>query len=197
MPVKIRLQRRGRTHYSEFAIVVANSRAPRDGKFIEKLGTYNPNTNPASITLNFDRALYWIQVGAQPTDTARAILSYKGVMMMDHLLRGVKKGAFDEAEAKRRFEDWKREKEAKILAKKKKLTDEEKAKYEAILEEERKINEQRAKALNEKLMQEANDEENNDETTEETNEATDEKKEEVVNEQSEGTDKDPKEENQE
>ncbi len=186
MPVKIRLQRRGRTHYAEYAIVVANSRSPRDGKFIEKLGTYNPNSNPATIDLNFDRALYWIQVGAQPTDTARAILSYKGVLMMDHLLRGVKKGAFDEAEAQRRFDEWKQQKEAKILAKKKKLTEEEKAKIEAALEAERKVNEERAKALNEKLMQEAETEKADEETSEEEN-AENQETTEKTEEQSEST----------
>ncbi len=154
MAVRIRLQRRGRTHYSEFAIVAADSRAPRDGKFIEKLGIYNPNTNPATIDLNFDRALYWVGVGAQQTDTARAILSHTGVLMMDHLLRGVKKGAFDEAEAKRRFEDWKKQKDLKIQSKKQKLTDDEQKRQKEILEAEQKINEERAKELNKKLAEE-------------------------------------------
>jgi small subunit ribosomal protein S16 len=171
MPVRIRLQRRGRTHYSEFAIVAADSRAPRDGKFIEKLGYYNPNTNPATIELNFDRALYWIQVGAQPSDTARAILSYKGVLMMDHLLRGVKKGAFDEEEAKRRFEEWKKQKEAKILAKKQKLTDEEKKRKQELLDAEKKINEERIKAINEKLAAEkAKEQEEEEEEAQKENE---------------------------
>ncbi len=172
MSVRIRLQRRGRRHYAQYAIVVADKRAPRDGKFIEKLGTYNPNTNPATIELNFDRALYWVQVGAQPSDTARAILSYKGVLMMDHLLRGVKKGAFDEEEAKRRFEEWKKQKEAKIEAKKQRLSDEAKKKAEAILEEEKKIKEQKAAEIAKKLeaerQEEASEEENNEENTEQT-----------------------------
>jgi len=169
MAVKIRLQRRGRTHFAQFAIVVADSRAPRDGKFIEKLGTYNPNTNPATIDLQFERALYWIQQGAQPTDTARAILSYKGVLMMDHLLRGVKKGAFNDEEAKRRFEEWLKAKEAKIQAKKENLTKEEKDKKQALLEEEIKIKEKRAQELAEKLA-----EETKEEVAEEKTEATDE-----------------------
>ncbi len=172
MPVKIRLQRRGRTHYSVFAIVAADSRAPRDGKFIEKLGVYNPNTNPASIDLNFDRALYWVQNGAQPTDTARAILSYKGVLMMDHLLRGVKKGAFDEMEAKNRFDRWLKEKENKIESKKEKISEAKKAVKEEKLKEEKKINENRIKAIKEKLAAEVKGEETQeDEPKEEKAEA--------------------------
>ena len=107
MATKIRLQRHGRKGYAFYPIVVADSRAPRDGKFIERIGSYNPNTNPATISLNFDRALYWIEVGAQPTDTVRSILSKEGVMLMKHLRGGVKKGAFTEEEAQRRFEAWK------------------------------------------------------------------------------------------
>lgn len=113
MPVKIRLQRHGRKGYAYYHIVVADSRAPRDGKFIERIGSYNPNTDPATVDLKFDRALYWLQVGAQPTDTARNLLSQEGILLKKHLLVGVKKGAFDEAEAERRFEAWKASKEAK------------------------------------------------------------------------------------
>lgn len=163
MAVKIRLQRRGRTHNAFYAIVVADSRAPRDGKFIEKLGTYNPNTDPATIELNFDRALHWVKVGAQPTDTARAILSYKGVLLMDHLLRGVKKGAFNEEEANRRFEEWKKQKEAKIQAKKEKLSQKEQERQKAILEEEIKLKEKRAQELAKKYAQETEQTEEADE----------------------------------
>jgi small subunit ribosomal protein S16 len=106
MATKIRLQRHGRKGRPIFTIVASDSRVKRDGKYIERLGQYNPNTNPATIDLDFDRALSWILKGAQPTDTARAILRYKGVMMMKHLLDGVRKGAFDEAEAEKRFEAW-------------------------------------------------------------------------------------------
>ncbi len=116
MPAKIRLQRQGRKFQAIYSIVVADSRAPRDGKFIESLGQYNPNTNPATIVLDFDKALDWLQKGAQPTDTCRAILSYKGVLYKKHLLEGVKKGAFDEAEAEKRFQAWMTEKEQKIQA---------------------------------------------------------------------------------
>ena len=106
MPVKIRLARRGKKGYPFYHIVVADSRAPRDGKFIENIGSYNPNTNPATITLNFDQALAWLQKGAQPTDTCRAILSYKGVMYKKHLLGGVSKGAFIAVVADARFAQW-------------------------------------------------------------------------------------------
>ena len=97
MATKIRLQRGGRKSYAFYSIIIADARAPRDGKFTEKIGTYNPNTNPATIDLNFERALYWVEAGAQPTDTARNILSNEGVYLMKHLRGGVKKGAFDEA----------------------------------------------------------------------------------------------------
>jgi small subunit ribosomal protein S16 len=111
MPTKIRLQRHGRKGYPFFHIVVADSRSPRDGKNIEKLGTYNPNTQPATIDINFDSAVNWIENGAQPSDTCRAILSYKGVLYKKHLQGGVKKGAFDQAEADKRFAAWLADKE--------------------------------------------------------------------------------------
>ena len=107
MATKIRLQRHGRKGYAYYPIVVADSRAPRDGRFIERIGSYNPNTNPATISLDFDRALYWVECGALPTDTVRSLLSKEGVMLMKHLRGGVKKGAFTEEEAQRRFEAWK------------------------------------------------------------------------------------------
>ena len=114
MPTKIRLQRHGRKGYAFFHIVAADSRAPRDGKYIEKLGVYNPNTNPATIDIDFDSAVKWLENGAQPTDTCRAILSYKGVLYKKHLNGGVKKGAFTQEEADARFEKWMNEKTAKI-----------------------------------------------------------------------------------
>ena len=114
MATKIRLQRHGRKNYAFYPIVIADSRAPRDGRFIERIGSYNPNTNPATISLNFERALYWVNVGAQPTDTVRNILSNEGVLLMKHLQGGVKKGAFDEAEAQRRFDAWKANKIASV-----------------------------------------------------------------------------------
>ncbi|MFI3295522.1 MAG: 30S ribosomal protein S16 [Rikenellaceae bacterium] len=113
MATKIRLARHGKKNYAFYHIVVADSRSPRDGRFIEKLGTYNPNTNPATIELNFERSLYWVGVGAQPTDTTRTILSKEGVMMMHHLNGGVKKGALTAEQAQAKFEQWTSEKTAK------------------------------------------------------------------------------------
>ncbi len=107
MATKLRLQRGGRKNYAFYSIVIADVRAPRDGKFTEKIGTYNPNTNPATVDLNFDRALYWVETGAQPTDTVRNILKGEGVYLMKHLRGGVKKGAFEESEVQKRFDAWK------------------------------------------------------------------------------------------
>ena len=113
MATKIRLARHGHKDYAYYHIVVADSRSPRDGKIIERIGSYNPNTNPATINLNFERALYWVGVGAQPTDTARHLLSVEGVMLMKHLQGGVAKGAFSAEEAQKRFDAWKAQKDAK------------------------------------------------------------------------------------
>ncbi len=147
MPVKIRLARHGRKARPIYHIVVADSRAPRDGKYIQKVGLYNPNTNPATIDLDFDRALDWLQKGAQPTDTCRSILSRSGVLMKKHLLDGARKGVFSEEEAEKRFEAWFKEKEAKLRNELDKVANEkEKADQEAI-EREAKVNEERAAAL--------------------------------------------------
>lgn len=118
MATRIRLQRHGKKGKAFFHIVAADSRAKRDGKFIEKLGTYNPNTNPATIDINFDRTLNWVQVGAEMSDTARAILSYKGVLYKNHLLNGVKKGALNAEQVEAKFAAWLAEKDAKISGKK-------------------------------------------------------------------------------
>jgi small subunit ribosomal protein S16 len=141
MAAKIRLQRRGHKGYAFYSIVIADSRAPRDGKFIEKIGTYNPNTNPATVDLNFERALYWVNVGAQPTDTARNILSREGVYLMKHLQGGVKKGAFDEAAAQAKFDAWKQAKESALKAITVKDEQAKKADAKAKLEAEKKVNE--------------------------------------------------------
>ncbi|OQX99033.1 MAG: 30S ribosomal protein S16 [Bacteroidetes bacterium 4572_128] len=147
MPVKIRLARHGRKARPFYHIVVADGRAPRDGKFIERIGSYNPMTNPATIDLNLDKALEWLENGAQPTDTARAILSYKGVLMKKHLMRGVKKGAFSEVEAERRFQIWLNEKESKINNKIEKLDIEKKDKKAASLKSEIKVKEIRLQKI--------------------------------------------------
>ena len=112
MATKIRLQRGGRKGYAVYRIVIADVRAPRDGKFTEKIGTYNPNTNPATVDLNFERALYWVETGAQPTDTVRNLLKSEGVYMMKHLRGGVKKGAFDETVCQQMFVAWTKVKDA-------------------------------------------------------------------------------------
>ena len=150
MAVKIRLARHGKKGYAFYHIVAADSRAPRDGRFIEKLGTYNPNTNPATIDLDFEKALGWLQKGAQPTDTCRAILSYKGVMYKKHLLGGIAKGAFSETEAEARFNKWMTEKAGKIEAKGNKLEADAKSAEKARLAAEAKVKEERAKAIAEK-----------------------------------------------
>ena len=111
MAVKIRLTRRGRKKLALYDVVVADARSPRDGKFIEKLGTYNPNVHPAVVELNDDRSLYWVMVGAQPSDTARTILSHRGIMFRKHLQVGVNKGAITQEEADKKFEAWKADKE--------------------------------------------------------------------------------------
>ena len=116
MATKIRLQRHGRKGYAFYSIVIADVRAPRDGKFTEKIGTYNPNTNPATVDLKFDRALYWVECGAQPTDTVRNILSGEGVFLMKHLRGAVKKGAFDEGTCEAKFAAWKADKQKGLEA---------------------------------------------------------------------------------
>lgn len=147
---RIRLQRHGRKNYAFYSIVIANPDAKRDGRFIEKIGTYNPNTNPATIDLNFERALYWVLNGAQPTQTVHNILSEEGVYLMKHLLGGVKKGAFDQAAAEAKFAAWKAEKAAKAA----KTADEKaaaaKAAAKARLEAEKETNKALAAKVAEK-----------------------------------------------
>lgn len=155
MATRIRLQRHGRKNYPFYKIVVADSRAPRDGKFIERLGSYNPNTNPATIDLDFDRALYWINVGAQPSDTVRSILSKEGVLLMKHLQGGVRKGAFDEATAKAKFEAWLKDKKEGLASIKDKAIEAKKAEDKKRLEAEKEVNKAKAEALAEKRAEEA------------------------------------------
>jgi small subunit ribosomal protein S16 len=151
MAVKIRLARKGRKKLAFYHIVVADSRSPRDGRYIERIGSYNPITNPATIELDFDKALGWLQNGALPTDTCRAILSYKGVLIKKHLLEGVKKGAFDAAEAEKRFEEWMKQNEAKVEAKKSGLEKSQDDELEKRLKEEKRINDARAAKLAKKI----------------------------------------------
>lgn len=151
MPVKIRLQRHGRKGYAYYHIVIADSRAPRDGKFIERIGSYNPNTNPATIDLKFERALYWVTTGAQPTDTTRNILSDEGVLMKKHLLEGVKKGAFDAAEAENRFEAWKTQKNNAVNKTKEQIAAEKASAAKARMAKEVELNKAKAAELAKKL----------------------------------------------
>ncbi len=148
MSVKIRLQRHGKKGKPFFHIVVADSRSRRDGRFIEKLGTYNPITNPATIDLNVDSAVEWLNKGAQPTDTARAILSYKGALYKKHLQGGVAKGAFDEAEAEKRFNAWLENKEKAVAGKAEGLANAKADAKKAALEAETKKNQERIDAQN-------------------------------------------------
>ena len=147
MPVRIRLQRHGRKGRPIFSIVAADSRSPRDGRFIEKIGQYNPNTNPATIDLDFDSALEWLQKGAQPSDTCRAILSYKGVLLKKHLLEGVKKGALTEEQVEERFDKWLEEKSQKIQDKSAAVAKSAEDKEKARVEAENAKSEARAEAL--------------------------------------------------
>jgi len=146
MAVKIRLQRHGKKGKPFYWIVAADARAKRDGKYLEKLGTYNPNQNPAIINLDVDGAVKWLQNGAQPTDTARAILSYKGAMLKHHLAGGVRKGAFSEEEAEKKFNAWLDEKATKIDAKKDGLAKDKADAKAKALEAEKAVNEARIAA---------------------------------------------------
>jgi small subunit ribosomal protein S16 len=150
MSVKIRLARHGKKNFAYFHIIVADVRAPRDGRFIERIGTYNPNTNPALIDINVDKALDWLYKGAQPTETCRRILSYKGVLLKKHLLEGVKKGALTEEAAIQKWEAWVQEKEEKVQAKKSELLQAGRDAGKARLEAEAKVKEAKAAAVAQK-----------------------------------------------
>ncbi|MBQ0043540.1 MAG: 30S ribosomal protein S16 [Bacteroidales bacterium] len=147
MAVKIRLQRHGKKNFAFFHIVVADTRAPRDGRYIEQIGSYNPNTNPATIVLNSERALAWLNVGAEPTLTARRILSYEGVMLKKHLQGGVAKGALTQEQADAKYTAWMNQRDSKINAKKEGLTKDAAAKAKAATEAEAKVNQERAEAI--------------------------------------------------
>ena len=147
MPVRIRLARHGRKSRPFYYIVVADSRAPRDGKFIERIGSYNPITNPATLELDFDKALDWVQKGAQPSDTARNLLQQKGVMYKNHLLKGVKKGALTEEQAEQKFQEWISQKENELSGIAQKIKDEQASEEKARLDAESKIRESMAAEL--------------------------------------------------
>jgi len=147
MATRIRLARHGRRKQAFYHIVVADQKAPRNGRYIEKLGIYNPNTNPATIELDFDGAVNWLLKGAQPSDTVRAMLSYKGVMMKKHLMAGVAKGAFTEEEAEKRFTAWMEEKDNKVADKKSGLENAAIAAEKAALAAEKAKSDERAAAI--------------------------------------------------
>lgn len=183
MAVKIRLTRRGRKKLARFDLVIADARSPRDGRFIEKIGTYNPMTNPATIVLDDEKALDWLIKGAQPTDTARRILSYRGLLMKKHLQIGVLKGAISQEEADNRFEEWKKTKEEKIAGKVDSLAKQKADAEKARLEAERKVKEAKAEAVRKKQVVE----EPVAEVSEETAGAVDREVEETVTETAEAT----------
>lgn len=155
MAVKIRLQRHGKKNYAFFHIVVADTRAPRDGRYIEQIGSYNPNTNPATIVLDADKALAWLNVGAQTTLVTRRILSYEGVLLRKHLQGGVKKGALTEAQAEAKFNAWKEAKDAKVASKVSALAADKVAQYKSAQEAEKKVSVERAAALAKKAEEAA------------------------------------------
>jgi len=155
MATKMRLQRFGKKGQAYFHIVIADGRAPRDGRFIEKIGVYNPITRPADIQLDFDRALYWVKTGAEPTETVEAILKYTGVAYMHHLLKGVAKGAMTEEQAQAKFDEWKSTKTSKIESAKKEVSLKSKSEDKKRLDAEAKINQAKADALAKKLAAEA------------------------------------------
>ena len=155
MAVKIRLQRHGKKNFAFFHIVVADSRSPRDGRFIEQIGSYNPNADPATIVLDFDRALAWLNVGAQPSPSVRRILSYEGVLLRHHLDGGIAKGALTQEQADKKFIDWKTYRDSKIEAKKQGLSKAAAAKVKAAIEAEAKVNEERAEAIAKKKAEAA------------------------------------------
>ena len=155
MAVKLRLQRFGKKGQPVYHIVVADARSPRDGRFIEKVGVYNPITQPAEINISMDRALYWLQAGAQPTETVNAILSYKGVLLKKHLLKGVEKGALTLEQAEAKFNEWLTSKEAKISSKMKEKQLAAKGEVKAKLEAEKKVREEKEAAIAKKLADQA------------------------------------------
>lgn len=147
MPVKIRLTRHGKKHNAYYHIVVADSRAPRDGKFIEVIGNYNPHTNPATIQIDNEKALDWLQKGAQPTDTCRAILSYKGVLLKSHLERGISKGVLTQEAADAKYQQWLESKNNKIEEKRKRVSSESSKMTQARLADEAKKKEEKLEAI--------------------------------------------------
>ncbi len=155
MAVKIRLARHGKKNHAFFHIVVTDIRSPRDGRYIEQLGIYNPNTNPATIKIDHERALYWLGTGAQPSDTCRRILSYEGILLRKHLNGGVAKGAISQEIADQRWNAWKAERDAKIESKKQNLKKTDNETRRELLNAEAKVNQERAEAISKRKAEEA------------------------------------------
>ena len=155
MATRIRLQRHGKKNQPFYHIVIADGRAPRDGRFIEKIGTYNTLTHPATINIDFDRALYWVETGASPSDTVRSILKHEGVYLMKHLRGGIAKGAISENEATKKFEDWKQEKDSKVSNVKREAADQNRTETKKRMEAETKVRETIAKKVAAKYAVEA------------------------------------------
>lgn len=155
MAVKIRLARHGKKNYAFYHIVATDTRSPRDGRYIEQIGVYDPNTNPATITIDSERALYWLGVGAQTSPTVRRILSYEGILLKKHLNGGVAKGAFSEAEAEKRWNAWKAERDAKVASKTSKVKNDKIEAAKAAKEAEAKVNADRAEAIAKRKAEEA------------------------------------------
>ncbi|HSM63558.1 MAG TPA: 30S ribosomal protein S16 [Gillisia sp.] len=171
MPVKIRLQRHGKKGKPFYWIIAADTRAKRDGKYLEKIGIYNPNTNPATIELDVDGAVKWLQNGAQPTDTARAILSYKGALLKNHLAGGVRKGALTEEQAEEKFKTWLEEKEGTVSSKEESLTKAQEDAKKKALDAEKEVNAKRMAASAEAETAAAEAEAKTEETEAEATEA--------------------------
>jgi len=172
MPVKIRLQRHGKKGKPFYWIIAADTRAKRDGKYLDKIGIYNPNTNPATIELDVDGAVKWLQNGAQPTDTARAILSYKGALLKNHLAGGVRKGALTEEQAEEKFKTWLDEKEGTVSSKEESLSKAQEDAKNKALDAEKEVNAKRMAASAEAETAAAEAEAATEETEAEATEAS-------------------------
>lgn len=157
MAVKLRLQRHGRKAHAFYYIIATDSRNRRDGKFIEKIGTYNPNTNPSRVEINFESALYWIQNGAQPTDTVRSILSREGVLLKNHLIKGLKKGALTEEQVEEKFNKWIEEKAERTKQKKEQLQAKRNKEKQNRIDAERAYSNQRLEKRNASIASESSE----------------------------------------
>jgi len=155
MATRIRLQRFGKKNQAFYHLVIADGRAPRDGRFIEQIGTYNPLTNPATVNINFDRALYWVEVGASPSDTARSILKHEGIYLMKHLRGGIAKGALTQLDADRKFDAWRQEKDSKLGNLKREISDKQRAELKERLDAETKVKEATSAKVAAKYAKEA------------------------------------------